>query len=169
MKRTIIVLSGKQLSGKDALTSILLKKKPDFKRIGIGDAIKIEYGKQKGLTFEQIEQDKHLYRADLIELGNKGRAIDDFYWLNKIIEMDGNIIVPDIRVPRELEILKNNGAISIRVNSTQEQRAKRGNLVNENDYTETALDEITDWDFVIENNGTYEELAAKADVLIANL
>ena len=49
----IIIISGKQYSGKDTLASILLKKMPDFKRVGIGDAIKIEYGKKNNLSHQQ--------------------------------------------------------------------------------------------------------------------
>ena len=57
----IIIISGKQYSGKDTLAKILLEELSDFKRIGIGDAIKIEYGKMKNLTFEEIEKNKHLF------------------------------------------------------------------------------------------------------------
>ena len=55
-KKKIIVISGKQYSGKDTLAKILLEFLPQFKRIGIGDAIKIQYGKENNLTFEEIEK-----------------------------------------------------------------------------------------------------------------
>ena len=51
--KNIIVISGKQYSGKDTLAKILLEKLPDFKRIGIGDAIKIEYGKRNNYKTNQ--------------------------------------------------------------------------------------------------------------------
>lgn len=162
MTKKIIILSGKQFSGKDTFAKFLLEKMTNFKRIGLGDAIKLEYGKQKNLTFEEIEKEKHLYRADLIALGNWGRAQDPDYWLKKIIEQDGNVIVPDIRVPHELEVFKIYNAISIRVEAPREKRSLRGQLVSENDATETLLDEITDWDYVIQNDGTLEELKEKA-------
>ena len=38
----ILVISGKQYSGKDTLAKILLEKLDGYKRIGLGDAIKIE-------------------------------------------------------------------------------------------------------------------------------
>mgnify|MGYP003311019439 CR=1 FL=1 len=44
------------------------------------------YGKEKGLTYEEIEANKAQYRADLIALGNWGRAQDPDYWLKKILE-----------------------------------------------------------------------------------
>lgn len=162
MSKRIIALSGKQFSGKDTVAKILLEKLTSFSRVGIGDAIKIEYGKQKGLTFEQIEENKAQYRADLIELGNKGRAISPLYWLEKIIALDYDVMVPDLRVPDELQILKEAGAITIRVEASKEARALRGTLVKEDDPTETSLDGRTDWDFVINNDSTYDELKIKA-------
>lgn len=165
MAKKIIALSGKQFSGKDTVAKILLEKLTSFTRVGIGDAIKIEYGKQKGLTFEEIEANKSQYRADLIELGNKGRAISPHYWLEKIVELDFDVIVPDMRVKDELEILKNAGALTIRVEATKEVRTLRGELVKEDDPTETALDDVSDWDFVIQNDSSYEDLKIRASKL----
>lgn len=163
--KKIIVISGKQYSGKDTLAKILLEKMKDFKRIGIGDAIKIEYGKKNNLTFEEIEKNKHLYRSDLIELGNWGRSIDSDFWLSKISDMD-NIIVPDVRVCHEVDFFKNKNAFLIRVESTPENRSKRGILVRDDDITETALDDYSNWNMVVENNSTYEDLIQKADKVI---
>lgn len=154
----IIVLSGKQFSGKDTAAKIMLDLLPDFKRIGLGDAIKIEYGELKNLSFEEIEKNKPQYRPDLIELGNKRRLEDPDYWLKKVIAQPGNVIVPDIRLKHELEIFKNSNAITIRVESDRDNRAKRGILIKEDDLTETDLDDISDWDYVIYNNSTYEDL-----------
>lgn len=129
----------------------------------MGDIIKLTYGKQKGLSYEEIEKNKPLYRQDLIDLGNWGRAQDDDYWLKKILEQDGNIMVTDVRVPHEYEVFKNAGAIAIRVEASREVRAQRGELIGENDITETGLDNIKDWDYVIENNSDYETLKNKVE------
>ena len=169
MSKKIIILSGKQFSGKDTFAAFLLEFLPDFTRIGIADSIKIEYGKQKGLTREEIEKNKPLYRADLIDLGNWGRAQDPDYWLNKIIAFDGNVIVPDIRLPHELELFKSHGAIAIRVEAPRDNRAKRGVLVKEDDPTEMSLDKIKEWDYIIQNDGTLEDLREKAKNLSKEL
>jgi len=158
----IIVISGKQYSGKDTLAKILLEKMQGFKRIGIGDAIKIEYGKRKNLTFEQIETQKHLYRPDLIELGNWGRAQDGDFWLKNLSNMD-NIIVPDVRVVHQVDFFKEKNAFLIRVESSYENRSQRGVIVNNDDETETALDNYSNWNMIIENNSTYEDLIKKAN------
>lgn len=163
--KKIIIISGKQYSGKDTLAKILLEKLPNYKRVGIGDAIKIEYGKKNNLTFEEIESQKHLYRADLIKLGNWGRNIDCDYWLKSLADMN-NIIVPDVRVEHELDFFKKMGAFLIRVESSVENRAKRGVLTSTDDDTETALDNYLNWNVVVENNSDYQSLVNKADMII---
>ncbi|MBE7705980.1 MAG: hypothetical protein E7Z91_01880 [Cyanobacteria bacterium SIG30] len=164
--KKIIVISGKQYSGKDTVAKILLDKFKNFKRIGIGDAIKYEYGAQKNLTFEEIEKNKHLYRSDLIALGNEGRTKDPDFWLYKLLEMESDIIVPDIRVEHELEVFKKQNAFLLRVEASYEARSKRGNITNANDITEVALDNYDGWDYVIENNSDYETLLKSSESLI---
>lgn len=169
MADKLIVLSGKQFSGKDTVGKILLEKLPSFRRIGIGDAIKIEYSRRTELTKEEIEKNKPLYRQDLIDLGDWGRAQSPDYWLNSIIAQDGDIVVTDVRVKHELELFKSNGAFAIRVEASEEARAKRGQLVSANDNTETALDNVTSWDYVIQNEGTYEELLENVEPLLEKI
>ena len=166
----IIIFSGKQYSGKDTAAKILLKDLPEFKRCAIGDIIKITYGQQHNLTLEQIEKDKPFYRAGLIELGNWGRAQNQDYWLKKILEQDGNIIVTDVRVPHEYKIFKDAGAITIRIEADRQIRQLRGGkLVGEDDITEVGLDNITDWDYIIYNNSDYSTLIKNVEKIIKDL
>ncbi len=161
MADKIVIFSGKQYSGKDTAAKILLAELPEYKRCAMGDIIKLEYGRQHNLTYEEIEQNKAQYRAGLIELGNWGRAQNPDYWLEKIIETDGKIMVTDVRVQHEYDVFKAAGAITIRVEASREVRAQRGNLVGEDDVTEVGLDHIKDWDYVIDNNSSYEEFKEK--------
>lgn len=156
MADRIIIFSGKQYSGKDTAAKILLEVAPDYRRCAMGDIIKLEYGRLNNLTYEEIEKNKSQYRAGLIELGNWGRAQSPDYWLEKIIQTQGKIMVTDVRVPHEYEVFKNAGAISVRIEADREVRLKRGELVGEDDITETGLDNIQDWDYIIENNSSYE-------------
>ena len=169
MADKIIIFSGKQYSGKDTAAKIMLEKMPDYRRCAMGDIIKITYGKEKNLSYEEIEKNKPIYRQDLIDLGNWGRAQDPDYWLNKIIAQEGNIIVTDVRVPHEYEVFKNAGAITIRVEASRDVRAKRGELVGENDITEIGLDEIKDWDYIIDNNSDYDNLKKQVDKIIKKI
>ena len=164
MAKRIIIFSGKQYSGKDTAAKILMEAMPDYKRCAMGDIIKLEYGKQNNLTYEEIEQNKTLYRQGLIDLGNWGRQQSPDYWLEKIIAQIGNIVVTDVRIKHEYEIFKKAGATTIRVEADRNIRESRGGkLIGENDVTEVDLDNIQDWDFVIDNNKDYETL--KSNVL----
>ena len=159
MADKIIIFSGKQYSGKDTAAKIMLNLMPDFRRCAMGDIIKLTYGKEKGLTYEEIEKNKPLYRQDLINLGNWGRSQHPDYWLKKILEQDGNIMVTDVRVQHEYDMFKSAGAIAIRVEASRETRLQRGgSLTGENDVTEIGLDHIKDWDYIIDNNSDYENL-----------
>lgn len=166
MADNIIIFSGKQYAGKDTAAKIMLDKMPNYRRCAMGDIIKLTYGAQKGLTYDEIEKNKAKYRSDLIVLGNWGREQDPDYWLKKIIKQKGNIIVTDVRVPHEYEVFKHAGAITIRVEATRETRAKRGQLVGENDITEVGLDNEKNWDYIIDNNSTYEHLKSQVEKII---
>lgn len=169
MANKIIIFSGKQYSGKDTAAKIMLEEMNDYKRCAMGDIIKLTYGKEKGLTYEQIENNKAQYRQDLINLGNWGRKQDPDYWLKKILEQDGNIIVTDVRVQHEYDMFKSAGAIAIRVEATRETRMLRGNLVGEDDITEVGLDNIKNWDYIIDNNNDYENLKTQVYNIIDKL
>ena len=78
-------------------------------------------------------------------------------------------MVTDVRVPHEYEVFKKAGAKTIRVEADREVRAKRGELIGENDITETGLDHIKDWDYVVDNNKDYEHLERQLDEIIKDL
>ncbi len=169
MANRIIIFSGKQYSGKDTAAKIMLEKMPEYRRCAMGDIIKLTYGRQKGLTYDEIEKNKAIYRQDLINLGNWGREQSPDYWLEKIIEQEGNIIVTDVRVQHEYDVFKAAGAITIRVEASRKTRAQRGQLIGENDITEVGLDNVKDWDYVIDNNGDYENLTRQVEKIIEDL
>ena len=54
----VIIFSGKQYAGKDTAAKIMLDLMPDFKRCAVGDIIKITYGKEHGLTYDEIENNR---------------------------------------------------------------------------------------------------------------
>ena len=167
MGRKLVIFSGKQYSGKDTAAKILMEEMPSFKRYAMGDIIKIEYAKQHNIAIEEIENNKPKYRQGLIDLGNWGRSQSPDYWLEKIIAQEGDIVVTDVRIKHEYEVFKKAGAISIRVNTDRSIREQRGGtLVGEKDVTEIDLDDIQDWDYVIDNNTDYETLHRKMLVIV---
>lgn len=169
MADKIIIFSGKQYSGKDTVAKIMLEAMPDYKRCAMGDIIKLTYGEQKGLSYDEIEKNKAIYRQDLINLGNWGRSQDPDYWLKKIIGQEGNIMVTDVRVQHEYDVFKKAGAITIRVEASRDTRKERGKLIGEDDVTEIGLDHVKDWDYVIDNNSDYETLKNKVNRVIEKI
>ncbi len=165
--KKIIVISGKQYSGKDTLAKLLLNEFESFKRIGIGDAIKLMYAKNNSLTFDEIENNKSKFRTDLIRLGDWGRKQNPDFWLNEILNMNTDIIVPDLRLEHELDVFKANNAFMIRVEAALDARKARGIITNENDLTETALDNYDGWNYKIDNSFDFETLKNNAAPLIA--
>lgn len=159
----LIGISGKQFSGKDTLADLIIahmSKQADFKKIPLARAIKIEYGKQQGLSLDEIEANKAQHRPGLIALGDWGRQQDPDYWLKQVLAEPGRKIISDVRLLREYELLRNQGALMIRLNADQATRQSRGHLMSETDRTETELDHLqtSQWDFVFTNNGSPEEL-----------
>lgn len=166
----IITFSGKQYSGKDTAAKILMEAMPNYRRCAMGDIIKIEYARQKGLSYEEIEANKSEYRQGLIDLGNWGRQQSPDFWLQKIIEQEGFLVVTDVRIKHEYETFRKAGAITIRVEASRDVRESRGGkLVGENDVTEVDLDDIRDWDYVIDNNKDYETLKNKVLLIVEEL
>lgn len=64
-------------------------------------------------------------------------------------------IITDTRFPNELAAITRRNGITIRVNRTHANQTKSSHS------SERALDHVTDWDHVIENDGTIDELRAK--------
>ena len=73
------------------------------------------------------------------------------------VDAESQWIITDVRFPNEVEYIKKYGGVIIRI--------ENDNLDNsDTHYSETALDNYKDWDFVIKNNGTlddYEETIRK--------
>lgn len=161
--KNIVVISGKQFSGKDTVANVLKGMLPSFKLAPIADAIKIEFSQKKHLTFNEIERNKPLYREELINFSTEKRQKDPNCWIKKVLNYEDSLIISDVRLQHEISAFEKLGAIKIRVESDREERTKRGKLVKEDDYTEIDLDEYEKWDYIIENNGTIKELEAQAE------
>lgn len=159
----LIAISGKQYSGKDLLTDLLIKRLPGFKKIPLALAIKEEFANRHGLTLAEIEAHKAQYRPGLIALGNWGRAQDPDYWLKQVLSQPGKKIISDLRLKREYDLLKAEGAFLIRLEADRAIRAKRGDIVSEDDPTEWELDKIAEWDLRLENNDSPDELIAQIE------
>lgn len=157
----IIAISGKQYSGKDLLSSLLLKHLPHYTQLPLAQAIKATYAQQHSLTLEEVEHNKAHYRPGIIAIGDWGRAQDPDYWLKRVLNNPAPKIISDVRLKREYELLRDHQAFLIRLNADRAIRAQRGLIVSEEDPTERDLDKVTHWDAVFVNNGSIDELEAQ--------
>lgn len=152
-----IAISGKITSGK---TTTALKIKEKYKQFEIYNFA----GRLKELTAELFDADPKDRKINQ-DFGEAVRAIDKLAWIRVIqkrIQDKEFVIIDDLRTPDEFDFCKKNGFYIIRLNiSPEEQKRRMKNLYKEdwkthwerrNRYTETALDDCTDFDLVVQSD-----------------
>ena len=173
----IISISGKIGSGKDTIADIIMQYTPyhrwEVKKFAgkLKDIAEILTGVPK-INFEDQEFKQRdmgpewgmTYRDLLQKLGTEAMrsGLHKNVWVNALfadyqfnIEEDEQIpywIITDSRFPNELAAVKEHNGIAIKVSRDS------GNTIGTTHTSETALDDYTEWDYVINNNGTLEEL-----------
>ena len=93
---------------------------------------------------------------------------------DKNIVPNKNWIITDTRFPNEYKAIKDKGGICIKI--TRKVREFIPGFITEYNplldgkehESETALDYISDWDYVINNDGTIEELVEKVRTILVN-
>jgi hypothetical protein len=71
-----------------------------------------------------------------------------------------NWIITDVRFPNEAQAIVDRGGIMIRINRTDKSR------INADHPSETALDNWDGFNYIIDNNGTIEDLHAHAEAIL---
>lgn len=128
------------------------------------------YFNQFGVKMGEAEHEMTV-RQFLQKLGTEGgRAVHPEIWINslyadyKCIPADRapngwdcpNWLITDCRFPNELEAVRRKGGFAIRIERDDMLRLGKEDV--DKHPSETALDNVSDWDAVIYNNGTQEEL-----------
>ncbi len=163
----VIMICGKARSGKDTLADFIINhlenKKPC--KVQIGQYIKYYAMKYFGWDGEEETKPRDL----LIHLGTDiiRNKIDQNFHINRLVQdlevlsyFYDTFIVSDVRFPVEIEKVKEkyDEVVTIKISRDSEEL----NQSQKSNITETALDNYTDYDYVIDNNGTLEELEQKA-------
>lgn len=152
----VFLISGKSGSGKNEVANIIKKNLENSVITGFSKYIKLF-----ALEFTDWDgRDITKPRAFLQTMGDTLRSIDENFLINRIIEdfkvyetKFDNVIISDVRLPHELEYIKNNSnyeVITIRVNSTKSMRDLKE--FEKNHHTELELDDYQKFDFIINNN-----------------
>ena len=78
-----------------------------------------------------------------------------------------NWIITDTRFPNEMDAVKKRKGLVIKVERSLKLR-KGYDVPNETDLhpSETALDNYNDWDYIIDNNGTLDDLRSKVIAIL---
>lgn len=132
--------------------------------------------------FNMKKKDRELLQS----IGQLLRQIDEDVWVNyackeidlmKYIEQAEKIVVSDVRQANEYDTFKDKGFIAIQVVADLDKRIerleKRDGIKIDDDYikrieenpAETGADG-KEYDYIIDNNGTIEELYAKVDEIL---
>ena len=109
------------------------------------------------------------YKEKIKELSGYSTGIDGEFELSKYNNYPSWIIT-DVRFPNEAKAIKDKGGILIRCERTyytEDKRYKIGFDPFEKEHpSETALDSYKDWDYVIKNDGSLEDLLTKVKDIV---
>lgn len=85
------------------------------------------------------------------------REFSEYFWADSVLRYRelGDMIIPDLRYKTELEAIKNKDPENIII------RVNRPGVQLMDHPSETELDDYEGWDYVIENDGTLEDLLYK--------
>jgi hypothetical protein len=163
-----IAFGGIMGSGKDTCVDYLCRKYPEYTRISFAGALYdiLHYAQEK-CGFAKIKDRKFLQFIGT----DWARNIDENVWINIVLNKNikGIGLLSDIRFPNEFKALKKDGWICIKVIRDNIAKNRAGNG-NNNHESELSLNEIKDedWDFIIDNNYTLEELYKKLDIALSH-
>lgn len=166
-KLKVFILSGKSKSGKDKVADIISSYygEENVMRVAYAYYIK-DYLTRMG---RYDEKDKDKYRTELQNFSSDilVPSVGDTFLINRVIDdvkvfsqFYPVIVITDARLFNEVEKPKHcfSNVLSIRIERKEDNNLSIEQKVH---ITEVGLDEYSDFDYVIENNGTEKELESK--------
>lgn len=104
-------------------------------------------------------------RELLQKIGQGFREIlDPDIWVKTLFSSykeSDNWLITDVRMPNEAKAIKDRNGILIKIN--------RNTGYNDNHISETALDGYSDWDYIISNDGSLDDLINEITVIYNNI
>lgn len=171
--------------GKDTAAEYLEKKYPGkVKRVAFADKLKEVAMQLFGLSWEQCYGSQEIKekvdprwgaspRELLQGVGQKMREITPDIWVDTVfnvtipqLEEQGFdcVVISDVRYPNEGDKIHEVGGTVVKVT-----REGSGVTVGASHSSETSMNDYQNFDFVLENNGGFEEYYWKLDRLMENL
>jgi hypothetical protein len=173
----IIGIGHRKGMGKDTFAQMLLDELNDnlgddvfYYKQSFADGVKgwaydmfCRYGLKSGLYYEQHRDEKEVIIPELLKtpreiyllMGQFGRSIRPDYWIEQTVTSeDQNLIIPDLRYPNEMERIKALGGVTIEILNPRVEIT--------HDEADDALERHM-FDYLLVNEGTLDELRAKAN------
>lgn len=160
----IFIVSGKARSGKDLVSDLICDyyKNKKCKKLSYAYYLKQYVKDITGWDGSEETKPRDILQQVGIELIKE--KISDTFLIDRIIEdikiysyFYDIIIITDARLVNEIKIPKENfdNVITIRVNKNADNRLTD---IQKKHITETGLDNYSNFDYIIDNNGSYKEL-----------
>jgi len=158
----IILIAGKARSGKNTIAEYLKKEATRLnKKVVISPYTK--YLKQyieeiTGNPIDDQNKPRDLLQKISLELIKGKLKREDFFLQRQVEDIEiysyfmDVIIIPDVRFPKEIEVIKKHFTNVISIGVTRENYQSNLTQEQQNDITETALDNYHNYDFEIKNN-----------------
>lgn len=168
-KNTIIyLLSGKAKSGKNTVSKIITDYYQNKKCVSLSYSYYLKDYVKRITGWDGSEENKPRDLLQQMGIELVKNKINDQLFVNRLIEdiqifsyFYDVIVITDARLIEEVEKPKEkfSNVITIRI----DRKNKSNNLTESQKHhiTETALDNYSDFDYVVDNNGTYEDLKNK--------
>lgn len=160
MMPKIVGLAGKKQVGKDTVAKYL-SLKYGYQKLAFGDFVKNEVKtmlKAVGIIYQ--EEDKEKFRWLLQRWGDFRKEQDPQYWIKKVfheVQKYPRVVISDCRFINEIEEVKKRGGVVFKI--------IRNTNLKDSHPSEKEIDLYQNFDAIIENNGTIEELYQKIDLL----
>lgn len=164
----LIGIAGKKASGKDEVCNFIRARLPNTQRIAFADALKDEVCRAMLVTREYLDAHKSHFRLILQGWGTDYRRQmhGEDYWLRQWLKRvrqnestESTIVVPDVRFTNEARFIHELNGLLFHV--------KRPSLNASDDHlSENDLDQFTEFDRYILNNGSLKQLQVEVDVAL---
>jgi hypothetical protein len=186
----IIGVAGKAGSGKDTVGQIIRETSdPEWQIKKFADGVKEVASILTGIPREEFEKED-VKQSDLGKEWSKYNFISEPHeqsmtirellqkigtdairnyvhhnaWVNCLMSKynyEDLWVITDVRFPNEAEAIRNAGGVLIRI--------ERDSPMKSNHISETALDSFNDWDYIINNKGTLDELRDEVHYILMDI
>ncbi|XP_059836026.1 phosphomevalonate kinase isoform X1 [Hypanus sabinus] len=175
----VLLFSGKRKSGKDFITDSIQSRlgAENCTILRLSAPIKEQYAKEHGLDLLRLlgpSEYKERYRAEMIRWGEEQRVRDPGYFCCLIVrDVKSPVwIISDARRHSDLEWFRTHygsAVQAVRVVASLETRRQRGWTFTagvDDQESECGLDNGVHWDWVLNNDGTSQELETQLQPLL---